>query len=133
MTPLLTVEDLSIGFGGEDVVENVNFSVPPGQTLALVGESGSGKTVTCRAVLRILPKSARIRSGRITLNGRGGPLVLSDLSERRMRGGARRRGVDDLPGADALALAAAPDRKSGLRGALAAQGSQRTGGPRARS
>ena len=85
MTPLLTVEDLSIGFGGEDVVQNVNFSVPPGQTLALVGESGSGKTVTCRAVLRILPKSARIRSGRITLNGRGGPLVLSDLSERRMR------------------------------------------------
>jgi peptide/nickel transport system ATP-binding protein len=31
-----------------------------GETLALVGESGSGKTLTCRAVLRILPKAATI-------------------------------------------------------------------------
>ncbi len=86
MTPLLSVEDLSIGFGrNESVVRNVSFEVMAGQTLALVGESGSGKTVTCRAVLRILPRNAQIRSGRVTLGGRSGGLTLTDLSERRMR------------------------------------------------
>ncbi|MDK3074766.1 ABC transporter ATP-binding protein [Sedimentitalea sp. JM2-8] len=86
MTPLLSVRDLSIGFGrGPDVVRNVSFDVMPGQTLALVGESGSGKTVTCRGILRILPKTAQIRSGEIVLNGRSGGLDLASLPERRMR------------------------------------------------
>ncbi|MFD3190542.1 dipeptide ABC transporter ATP-binding protein [Sedimentitalea sp. HM32M-2] len=86
MTPLLSVKDLTIGFGkGPDVVGNVSFQVMPGETLALVGESGSGKTVTCRGILRILPRSAQIRSGTIVLNGRSGGTELTGLSERRMR------------------------------------------------
>ena len=86
MTPLLSVEDLSISFGeGDPVIRDIGFEVQQGETLALVGESGSGKTITCRAVLRILPRAARIRSGKVTLNGRDGQVVLSDLSERRMR------------------------------------------------
>jgi peptide/nickel transport system ATP-binding protein len=86
MTPLLEVEDLSIAFGGaEPVVSGVSFAVQNGETLALVGESGSGKTITCRAILRILPKKARLPSGRITMNGRQGKQVLTDLSEREMR------------------------------------------------
>ncbi len=86
MTPLLSVRDLSIGFGTADpVVRDVNFDVEPGQTLALVGESGSGKTITCRAVLRILPRTAQIRSGTMTLGGGSEPTILSQISERRMR------------------------------------------------
>ncbi|QBF30679.1 ABC transporter ATP-binding protein [Thalassococcus sp. S3] len=86
MTAVLTVEDLSIAFRDADpVVQNVSFSVNAGETLALVGESGSGKTISCRAILRILPKSARLTSGRVTLNSRSGSLVLSDISERQMR------------------------------------------------
>ncbi len=86
MTPLLTVEDLSVGFGrGESVVKNISFKVHPGETLALVGESGSGKTVTCRAVLRILPRVAQIRTGRVTLNGPDGLIELSTLGDRAMR------------------------------------------------
>ena len=86
MTPLLSVRDLTIGFGrGPDVVQNVSFQVMPGETLALVGESGSGKTVSCRGILRILPKIAQIRSGKIVLNGDGGAVELTALSERRMR------------------------------------------------
>lgn len=91
MPPLLKVENLSVGFGrGPDVVCNVNFEVQQGQTLALVGESGSGKTVTCRAILRILPKIAQIRSGAITLNGgdtlnNGAPQILTEMSERKLR------------------------------------------------
>ncbi|MEX0338954.1 MAG: ATP-binding cassette domain-containing protein, partial [Arenibacterium sp.] len=86
MAPLLSVENLSIGFGsGESVVRDVSFDVAPGQTLALVGESGSGKTVTCRSFLRILPKIAQIRTGRIVLNGQNGPVDLTKLPERAMR------------------------------------------------
>ncbi|WP_171176866.1 ABC transporter ATP-binding protein [Ruegeria sp. HKCCD8929] len=86
MTPLLSVRDLSIGFGtAEAVVRDVNFDVMPGQTLALVGESGSGKTISCRAVLRILPRTAQIRTGTVTLNGGKAPLILSQLGERQMR------------------------------------------------
>jgi len=86
MTPLLSVENLSIGFGRDDaVIRDVNFALNPGETLALVGESGSGKTVTCRAVLRILPRKAQIRSGSITLNRGGTSTELTTLGERQMR------------------------------------------------
>jgi peptide/nickel transport system ATP-binding protein len=57
--PLLDVKALTIGFGkAAPVVDGVSFSIDAGETLALVGESGSGKTLTCRAVLRILPAGA---------------------------------------------------------------------------
>ncbi|KIC41163.1 ABC transporter ATP-binding protein [Ruegeria sp. ANG-R] len=87
MSALLSVRDLSIGFGsGPSVVRDVSFDVEPGQTLALVGESGSGKTISCRAALRILPRTAQIRSGTIVLNDSKGTANLTELSERQMRG-----------------------------------------------
>ncbi len=87
MSALLSVRDLSIGFGsGASVVRDVSFDVEAGQTLALVGESGSGKTISCRAALRILPRTAQIRSGTITLNDSKGTANLTELSERQMRG-----------------------------------------------
>ena len=86
MTPLLQVEDLSIGFGdAPPVVYGVNFSLNAGETLALVGESGSGKTLTCRSVLRILPKTAQLRSGQITFNGAGQATNLLTLPPKAMR------------------------------------------------
>ncbi|MCB1339944.1 MAG: ABC transporter ATP-binding protein [Pseudooceanicola sp.] len=86
MTPLLAVEDLSVGFGrGEPVVRGVSFAVNPGETLALVGESGSGKTVTCRAILRILPRSAQIRSGRILFSPQSGTVDLAAMPRRALR------------------------------------------------
>nr|WP_321251305.1 ABC transporter ATP-binding protein [uncultured Ruegeria sp.] len=86
MNALLSVQDLSIGFGSaESVVKGVNFDVEAGQTLALVGESGSGKTISCRAALRILPRTAQIRSGTITLNDSKGVVDLTRINERQMR------------------------------------------------
>ncbi len=88
MAALLDVSSLTIGFGdAAAVVEDVSFRVEKGRTLALVGESGSGKTLTCRSILRILPKAAQLRGGSIrwTPGTDGAALDLLTLPERRMR------------------------------------------------
>ena len=66
---LLSVENLSVAFGGRVVVRDVSFHVDPGETLALVGESGSGKSVTALSTLRLLPAAGANPSGRILLDG----------------------------------------------------------------
>ncbi|AOF92630.1 ABC transporter ATP-binding protein [Sinorhizobium sp. RAC02] len=55
--PVLAVENLSVRMGpnGHVVVDNLNFTLPAGEMLALVGESGSGKTMAARSVLGLLP------------------------------------------------------------------------------
>ena len=62
--PLLEVEDLRVTFasGGRELhaVDGMSYCVYAGQTLAIVGESGSGKTVSCRAVMGLLPPSAAV-------------------------------------------------------------------------
>lgn len=88
--PLLDVKELTIGFGSAlPVVDRVSFCVEAGETLALVGESGSGKTLTCRAVLRILPDAAQVRSGAIHYaqdNTSRDVLTLPERQLRRLRG-----------------------------------------------
>ncbi len=54
-TPLLSIDQLSIAFDQQKVVEDLSLKIEAGQTLALVGESGSGKSVTALSVLRLLP------------------------------------------------------------------------------
>jgi oligopeptide/dipeptide ABC transporter ATP-binding protein len=60
--PLLEVDELKVTFADRGrrvcAVDGVSYCVYPGQTLAIVGESGSGKTVSCRAVMGLLPPAA---------------------------------------------------------------------------
>jgi oligopeptide/dipeptide ABC transporter ATP-binding protein len=69
MTPLLSVEHLTKHFptrhGIVRAVEDVSFTVAPGETLALVGESGCGKTTVALSLLRLL----RPDSGRVSFEG----------------------------------------------------------------
>src|SRR5690606_24998076 len=71
--PLLEVRNLSIRFparhGDVAVVDDVSFSVRPGETMALVGESGCGKSITSLAVMGLLDASAQI-SGEILYGGK---------------------------------------------------------------
>jgi peptide/nickel transport system permease protein len=70
--PLLDVRNLSIAFprhGDVDVVDDISFSVRPGETLALVGESGCGKSITALAVMGLLDPRARIK-GKILFEGK---------------------------------------------------------------
>ncbi len=67
---LLSIQDLSVGFGLDDefgtVVEQASFDIYHGQKLALVGESGSGKSVTALSILRLHdPVFTRYQSGKI--------------------------------------------------------------------
>ena len=65
--PLLSVRNLGVSFlirGREHcAVEGLSFDLERGQALGIVGESGSGKSVSCSALLGLLPKPASIISG----------------------------------------------------------------------
>ena len=71
--PLLRVSDLCVEFalarGTLRAVDGASFEVGRGQALGLVGESGAGKTVALRALVGLLPRSARITGGSIEFDG----------------------------------------------------------------
>ena len=85
--PLLEVRHLSVAFpirtgllqrasGAFTAVDDISFSIAPGQTLALVGESGCGKTTTGKAIVQLLRGQAVIKGQALfeghdlfTLNG----------------------------------------------------------------
>ena len=88
--PLLEVEDLKVSFPGRRgelrAVNGMSYSLYPQQTLAIVGESGSGKTVSCRALMGLLPQAAVV-----TGSARFGGAELLGLTEDEMR---RHRGTN---------------------------------------
>ena len=73
MSELLEVKNLSVSFftpaGEVQAVRDVNFSLRAGEVLAVVGESGCGKSVLCKSIMKLLPQTAKIKSGSITVNG----------------------------------------------------------------
>lgn len=71
-TPALSVRDLRIGQpgSGHDIVHGVSFDLPRGGVVGIVGESGSGKTLTCRAILGILPTPLEVTGGTVEIEGR---------------------------------------------------------------
>lgn len=83
--PLLRVTDLSIAFRvhGQirQVVDRLTFTVKSGEIVGIAGESGSGKTVSCLALLGLLPSRRAVVQGSVLL----GEKELLGLSERNMR------------------------------------------------
>ncbi|MGM4870765.1 ABC transporter ATP-binding protein [Bradyrhizobium barranii subsp. apii] len=85
MTPLVSIQGLSVAFNGVPVLRGVDLTLQKGEALGLVGESGSGKSVTWLAALGLLPRHAKV-SGSVRLDGReilGAPTGELD----RVRGG----------------------------------------------
>ena len=74
MSHLLEVSNYSVGFRTERglarVVDDVSFSIEPGQTLGIVGESGSGKTVLCRSIMGLTTTSLQVETGSVRFDGR---------------------------------------------------------------
>src|SRR5438046_2215039 len=89
--PLLEIKSLSVGFkterGDVRAVNDVSFSIFPGQTVALVGESGCGKSVTALSILRLIPQPpGRFLGGQIFWQGRD-LLTRTENEMRSVRGG----------------------------------------------
>ena len=73
-TPLLEISNLTVHLAGggdnpKPVLDGIDLTLAPGESLGLVGESGSGKSMTVRAVSRLLPNGASL-DGAIRFDGR---------------------------------------------------------------
>jgi len=81
---LFRVENLRVSYPGSpgDVwaVDDVSFTLQPGEKLGLVGESGCGKSTLGRAAMRLLPVSSAIE-GRVLFEGES----IFDMDRDRMR------------------------------------------------
>lgn len=67
--PILTINDLSISFGKNEVIHHISYHLNQNEILGIVGESGSGKSVSSLAILGLLPKKiSKITSGSIIYN-----------------------------------------------------------------
>ena len=82
--PLLEVKDLRISFAGKEVVHGIDFSIAPGEKLALVGESGSGKTITALSLLRLV-QNAEVQGSAVFQSPKG-EVELLGMPERLLRG-----------------------------------------------
>lgn len=89
MMPLVEVDGLTVDFVTRETtvhaVNGVSFSVRPGEVLCILGESGSGKSVTLRALMRLLPRHARL-GGTLRVAGQD-VLTMRNRSLRDLRGG----------------------------------------------
>ena len=63
---ILVVKDLTVDFGGVRAVNNVSFSINPGELIGLIGPNGAGKTT----VFNLITNAIRATSGEILLNGK---------------------------------------------------------------
>jgi peptide/nickel transport system ATP-binding protein len=83
--PVIEISTLSLALpGGADrllAVDDVSFSVNPGEILCVVGESGSGKSMLANAVMGLLPPVIRVTGGRVLFEDRD----LLELSEEELR------------------------------------------------
>jgi peptide/nickel transport system ATP-binding protein len=88
-TPLVTMRDVHVKFVTRDrtvhAVNGVDIDLAAGEVLCILGESGSGKSVTMRALMRLLPRFAKV-SGRIEVGGRD-VVAMSEGQLQDFRGG----------------------------------------------
>lgn len=64
-TPSIELKDVSLQIDGQDILKNINLSIPYGKKVGIVGETGSGKSILLKTLVRIRD----ITGGSITIDG----------------------------------------------------------------
>jgi len=88
--PLVSIDNLRVEFQGEDGpivgVEDVSFSIAPGETVCVVGESGSGKSVTSLSLMRLVEfGGGKITGGKLEFASAGGVIDVAHADDDTMR------------------------------------------------
>jgi oligopeptide/dipeptide ABC transporter ATP-binding protein len=78
---VLRVSGLHVGTGRDTLVEDVSFSVGPGERVGLIGESGSGKSLTALAIMGLLADELHA-SGDVRLRGVDHEVLTAGEAER---------------------------------------------------
>ena len=63
--PIISVSDLSVSFGRQEVLRDISLRIPRGQSLAIIGESGCGKTVLLKTIIGLI----RPQQGTVVFDG----------------------------------------------------------------
>ncbi len=91
MESILEIRELRVGKRHDGhfqaILDNVNFKVKQGETLAIVGESGCGKSMTALSIMGLLPRAIQVASGKVIFGGK-------DLA------GLSRKEIDQVRGKD---------------------------------
>ena len=89
MSSVLSVQGLSIDYGTRrgpaQAVRDVSFELEQGEALAIIGESGSGKTTLAVALIRLSPRNAVIRAGKILYTKDGITRDVRELEDDELR------------------------------------------------
>lgn len=81
INPVVKVDNVTAGYGKEDILKKVTFEIHRGQTVAIVGESGSGKSTAARVITGLLPP----RLGEIQFNGEALPKSFKSRNKDQLR------------------------------------------------
>jgi peptide/nickel transport system ATP-binding protein len=84
--PLLEVKNLTVRYSPKlhaalNAVEDVSFTIAPGEFVGLIGESGSGKSTLANAILRLTERPGRIAAGQIMFDG----MDITSMSQEELR------------------------------------------------
>ena len=79
---ILTLKDLSIGYGSHAIVENINLEIKSGEFVCVIGENGSGKTTLMKTLLGLIPPISGkiIRGDKLTTHDIGYMPQISSVS-----------------------------------------------------
>ncbi len=73
----IVFDNVWFGYGEEEILKGLSFTVKKGQTVALVGPTGAGKST----IVQLLPRLYDIQQGRILIDG----IPLSDYTQKSLR------------------------------------------------
>ncbi|HEY0187615.1 MAG TPA: ABC transporter ATP-binding protein [Cellulomonas sp.] len=85
MSALLTATDLRVSAGDHELVHGLDLTIDRGERVGLIGESGSGKSVSCLALMGLLPDGLHA-TGSVRLDGQGELLDLGPRAWSRLHG-----------------------------------------------